>query len=62
MQVVLIAETGTVAESEGDLWDRSRGDYGIGFRMVMASGGVYRADYVTGDEGPQLTIIVNYPW
>jgi hypothetical protein len=62
IQAVLIAETGTVAETEGDLWNRSRSDYGAGLRMVMASGGVYRVDYVTGDEGPQVTIFVNYPW
>jgi hypothetical protein len=62
IQLALIYETGTVAESRGALWDEQRSDFGVGIRLVTISGGVYRADYVTGDEGPQLTVIVNYPW
>jgi len=29
---------------------------------VSASGTVYRADYAVGDEGPNVTMIINYPF
>lgn len=62
MQIAFIAETGSVAETADQLWDQSRSDFGVGFRMVTASGAVYRADFLSGDEGTELTTIVNYPW
>ena len=62
LQLALFAETGSVAETPGDLWKRSRSDAGAGFRMITASGGVYRFDLASGDEGPATTIIVNYPF
>ncbi|MDH5751890.1 MAG: hypothetical protein OEZ59_05680 [Deltaproteobacteria bacterium] len=62
LQVALIGEWGSVAETAGDLWKNSRKDFGIGFRMITASGGVYRFDFASGDEGAANTIIVMYPW
>lgn len=61
-QIAFFAASGTVAESAGALWDEHRESYGVGFRVVTVSGGVYRFDLATGDEGSETTIIVNYPW
>ncbi|MDH4246922.1 MAG: hypothetical protein OEW39_03810 [Deltaproteobacteria bacterium] len=62
LQTAFIAEAGTVAETPDQLWKEYRKDLGVGFRMVTASGAVYRADLLWGDEGFAPTIIVNYPW
>lgn len=62
VQLAVFYEIGTVAESQGGLWDRSRYSAGAGLRVVNASGIIYRIDYATGDEGGALTIIINYPW
>lgn len=61
-QLAAFHEVGTVAESKADLWKESRPSTGLGFRMVSASGFVYRADFAVGDEGMQNTIMFNYPW
>jgi hypothetical protein len=62
LQVALFYETGSVAENVADLGKTTRDSYGTGFRLVSASGYVYRADYATGDEGAEMTIIFSYPW
>jgi len=62
IQLGFFYEIGTVAESHGELWDKTRYSIGTGLRVVNASGLIYRIDYATGDEGGSLTIIVNYPW
>jgi len=62
MQLAFFYEAGTVSELASDLWKENRRSYGIGGRLVSASGSVYRADFATGDEGNQFTIFFFYPW
>ncbi len=62
LQLALFAEMGTVAERRDALWEEQRVSYGIGGRMLTASGSVYRADYALGDEGNELTLFFYYPW
>lgn len=61
-QVAFFAEIGTVAETRSQLWDETRHSLGAGFRLIAASGAVYRADIATGDEGAEVIIIFDYPW
>jgi outer membrane protein assembly factor BamA len=62
LQLALFAEAGTVAEKSGALWDDYRTSYGIGGRLISASGSVYRADFATSDEGSELIVFFYYPW
>lgn len=62
LQLALFAEAGTVAESPGALWDDYRNSYGIGGRLITASGSVYRADFATSDEGSEMIVFFYYPW
>ncbi len=62
LQVAFFAEVGTVSETSSQLWAKSRHSVGAGFRLVAASGAVYRADIATGDEGREAIIIFDYPW
>ncbi|MCZ6473363.1 MAG: BamA/TamA family outer membrane protein [SAR324 cluster bacterium] len=62
VQLAFFAETGTVAESEGQLWDRSRNSYGAAIRVVTGSGSVYRFEVATGDEGTQPILWFFYAW
>lgn len=62
LQIAAFYERGTVAEKFRDLGEMSKSSYGGGFRLVSASGFVYRADYATGDEGSQTTVMFSYPW
>lgn len=62
LQIAFFAEIGTVAETSGQLWDETRYSFGTGFRLIAASGAVYRADIATGKEGAEVIIIFEYPW
>jgi hypothetical protein len=62
VQFAFFAETGTVAETEGQLWERSRNSYGVAIRMVTGSGSVYRFEVATGDEGSQPILWFFYAW
>lgn len=62
VQLAFFYERASVADRKGELGDIWRDSYGAGARIVTASGLVFRADYATGDEGPELTAIVGYPW
>ena len=62
VQVAPFYEAGSVSETEGALGAKWRTDYGVGLRVVTASGTVYRVDVADSDEGSNVTIIVNYPW
>ena len=62
IQVAFYAEAGSVAESSSQLWDESRFSVGTGLRVITGSGGVYRADIASGDEGVEVIIIFDYPW
>ena len=62
LQRAFFAEIGTVSETSSQLWDETRHSIGAGFRLIAASGAVYRADIATGKEGSELIIIFEYPW
>lgn len=62
IQLAFFYELGTVADTVGELWDKTRASYGTGFRLVTASGIIYRLDLATGSEGAQPSIFFNYPW
>lgn len=62
LQLSFFAEAGTVAEHAADLWKDYRTSYGVGGRIVSASGSVYRAEIAQGDEGSQFIIYFYYPW
>ena len=62
LQVAFFAEIGTVSETSSQLWDETRHSLGVGFRLIAASGAVYRADIATGKEGAEVIIIFDYPW
>jgi surface antigen Omp85-like protein len=62
LQCVFFYDRGTVAETQDDLWKESVDSIGVGFRMIAGSGRVYRADWATGEEGSELTVVFAYPW
>jgi len=62
LQVAFFGEMGTVSEKSTDLWKERRSSFGIGLRLVAASGAVYRADLAKGDEGSETTMMFAYPW
>ena len=62
LQVAFFAEIGTVSETASQLWDETRNSYGAGFRLIAASGAVYRFDLAVGDEGAEQILIFEYPW
>ncbi len=62
LQVALFYEMASVADNRDDLRDVFRSSYGTGFRMITASGVVIRADFATGREGIETSIIFGYPW
>lgn len=62
IQLAFFYETATVADEKDKLGDVWRDSYGLGVRMVTASGLVIRADVATGDEGEEVSVIVGYPW
>jgi len=62
LQVAFFGEVGSVSEKSGDLWKQNRSSYGVGLRLVAASGAVYRADFANGVEGSELTMMFAYPW
>lgn len=62
LQLAFFYEVGTVAETSSDLWKDYRNSYGVGGRLVAASGSVYRADVAFSEEGSQLSIFFFYPW
>jgi hypothetical protein len=61
-QIAFFYETGTVADSIEDLGTLNRSNYGIGFRLVTASGFVYRPEVAMGEEGVAASMTFNYPW
>jgi len=62
LQVALFYELGSVADAQSDLWSKTRSSYGVGFRIVTASGVVYRIDLASGQEGFETSIFFMYPW
>ena len=62
MQVALFFEQGSVSETKSELGNSVKSSFGSGFRLLSGSGNLYRADFATGDEGPQVAVIIQYPW
>jgi len=62
IQVAAFYEIGSVAEIQSELGDIMRDSYGIGLRIVTASGIVFRGDIGYGQEGISPAIFIGYPW
>jgi outer membrane protein assembly factor BamA len=64
IQIAFFYETGVTSDDRDDLTRRSqmRNSYGAGFRIVTASGVVFRADLAHGKEGFNAAIFIGYPW
>lgn len=62
IQFAFFHEIGTAADNRDDLWHETRSSTGLGARFIMGSGVVYRFDFAKGDEGSEMSIIVDYPW
>ena len=62
IQLATFYETGSVAESRSDLFKLSKSSYGLGIRLVTASGFIYRIDVSNGDEGTGFIVFFDYPW
>jgi outer membrane protein assembly factor BamA len=61
-QLAAFYERGAIADSKSELDASMRDSWGIGARLVTQSGLIFRADWATGDEGDELSIIFGYPW
>lgn len=64
VQIALFYELGVTSDVQSDLTKRSnmRDDYGLGLRVVTASGVVFRGDIGFGKEGVSPEIFIGYPW
>ena len=62
VQIAPFYELGTTADSYGELWSQVRDSYGVGLRIVTASGLIYRFDLAAGADGVQPSIFFQYPW
>ncbi len=62
VQLAFFHEQGTIADLVDDLYKETRRSTGMGIRMIMGSGLVYRAEYATGEEGGQFVLFLGYPW
>jgi hypothetical protein len=62
VQAALFYEVGSVADNRDELGDIKRSSYGIGARVVTASGIVFRADFAWGREGFAPVLTIFYPW
>ena len=62
LQLAFFFEQGSVSEKKSDLGKTVKYSLGSGFRFLSGSGNVYRADFATGNEGPNFSVIIQYPW
>ena len=64
IQLALFYETGATSDTRSDVTQRQnmRDSYGVGLRIVTASGVVFRADVGHGDDGTDTAIFIGYPW
>jgi hypothetical protein len=64
IQLAFFYETGVTSDRREDLADRSkyRDVVGVGFRLVTASGVVFRGDLGYSREGPGAAVFIGYPW
>ena len=61
-QLAFFYEVGSTADLQQDVGKTWRESYGVGFRMVTASGVVFRADIANGYDGIATEIFIGYPW
>ena len=61
-QVALFYEVGSTADTRSEVGDIWRSSYGMGLRVITASGVVFRADIAAGREGVEPNIFIGYPW
>ncbi len=62
LQATFFWEQGSVAEEKSELGKINRSSYGTGVRLIGGSGNVYRFEASTGNEGPEILLIFQYPW
>jgi hypothetical protein len=62
VQVSMFYEAGSTADIRSEVGDIWRDSYGLGLRVVTASGVVFRADMAFGKEGFEPEIFIGYPW
>ena len=62
VQVSFFYEIGTIADKSSELYNITRSSYGLGLRVITASGAVFRGDFAYGEEGFQPNIFIGYPW
>jgi outer membrane protein assembly factor BamA len=64
VQLALFYEAGVTSDNRDDLWrgKNFRDTYGVGLRIVTASGVVLRGDIGDGREGPNVAVFIGYPW
>ena len=62
MQMAFFYEIGTISDLPSEVGDHFRSSYGAGFRVVTASGAVFRGDLAFGKEGFQPNVFIGYPW
>ena len=62
IQIAFFHEAGTIADHESELYDEIKHSTGIGLRMVVSSGFVFRLDVATGSEGEEVSLFFDYPW
>lgn len=62
LQLAAFYEMGSTADLREDVGKIWRKSYGTGFRMVTASGVVFRGDIANGHDGIATAIFIGYPW
>ncbi len=62
IQVSLFYETGSTADARSEVGRIMRESYGLGLRVVTASGIVFRGDFAFGKEGFEPEVFIGYPW
>ncbi|HTG02158.1 MAG TPA: BamA/TamA family outer membrane protein [Nitrospirota bacterium] len=62
VQIAAFYEIGSTADIRSQLGDVWRDSYGLGLRVVTASGVVFRGDLAFGREGFEPEIFIGYPW
>jgi hypothetical protein len=62
IQVALFYETGSTADARSEVGKIMRDTYGLGLRVVTASGVVFRGDFAFGKEGFEPEVFIGYPW
>jgi len=62
IQLAAFYEIGSTADHRSEVGNTWRKSYGVGFRMVTASGVVFRGDFAFGREGFEQDIFIGYPW